>query len=199
MYLKNKIRKIFWQYYKPVFYENKYLENRSNLVFSVFRNNQMATCLYLSHDYIGEQRHLDEICRCYRHVLYRIKTNMKPLESLAFAEVSSLPYQVIQCGSEVDIQILQSHLLLLPSKFLVLLADVTSDICHAVARVIEIDMGEYYEFDEFQEHFRQWKSDHIWAFEELNEDSHKDILVNQIIKRNRLIVEFEKQYLQSKI
>ena len=152
----------------------------------------MATCLYLSDDYIGEQKQLDELCMCYRHVLYRIKDNMKPLESLAFAEVSSLPYEVIQCGSEVDIQMMQSNLLLLPSKFLVLLADVTSDICYAVARVIKNDMGEYYEFDEFQEHFRQWKSDHIWAFQELNEDTNKDILVTQIIKRNRLIVEFEK-------
>ena len=95
---------------------------------------------------------------------------MKPLESLAFSKVKSLPYQVIQSGSEVEIQMLYNRLLLVPSKLLVLLSDVTSNICHAVARVIEKDMGEHYEFDEFQAHFRAWKADHLWAFQDLNED-----------------------------
>ena len=152
----------------------------------------MATCLYLTGD-TREQSCLDELCICRQHVLFRIKNNMKPLESLAFAKVSSLPYQVIQSGSEVEIQMLHYRLLLLPSKFLVLLSDVVSGICHGVARVIEKDMGENYEFDEFQEHFRAWKADHLWAFQDLNEDTNKDILVDQIIKQNRLIVEFEKQ------
>ena len=152
----------------------------------------MATCLYITDD-TREQSVLDELCMCRRHVLFRIEKNMKPLESLAFSKVKSLPYQVIQSGSEVEIQMLHYRLLLLPSKFLVLLSDVISGICHGVARVIEKDMGENYEFDEFQEHFRAWKADHLWAFQDLNEDTSKDILVDQIIKRNRLIAEFEKQ------
>ena len=151
----------------------------------------MVTCLYLTDD-IREQSCLDELCMCRLHILFRIKRNMKPLESLAFAKVSSLPYQVIQSGSEVEIQMLHYRLLLLPSKFLVLLSDVISGICHGVARVIENEMGENYEFDEFREHFHAWKEDHLWAFQDLNEDANKDLLVEQIIERHRLIVAFEK-------
>ena len=113
----------------------------------------------------------------------RARYGFNYLEAFAFAEVEAQPLQIVQHGTEAQIEEFELRLSCLPSKYLlIMLKEATIEVAHQVGRVIGHDA------DDFIARWRAWKWDNLAVFFVFNENTPKDILANHIIYRYRVYV-----------